>query len=241
MQTKLSLLYNIQKWTGISFLSTSYFLKQHLGPAQKSLNRNAWHAQKLFDMLNIRVHWNNAPPDGRFVVVSNHCSWLDPLAVSMRIPIRFITSTDVKKHWFLGPITQAAQCLYVSRNPLKTKTEIEHIGHNWQDGHLGFYPEGTSTDHTHVLPFKTGLFELCAQLNIPILPVVIQWNHPAVPYYGDMTFFRHLQGLIQSDGIEATIQCLDPIDSYQKNRKQLAQESFHRIQKHQVLLEESTY
>ena len=95
-----------------------------------------------------------------YLIVSNHLSYLDVLAMISVLNTRFVTSMEVKHAAGLGWITDQAGCLYVERRSRKNlKTEINEISKALEGGfYVVVFPEATSTNGDGVLRFKRPLF-----------------------------------------------------------------------------------
>ena len=68
---------------------------------------------------------------------------------------------------------------------------------------LILFPEGTSSDGSRVLPFKSSLFEAPIKVGATVQPITIRytevngmpvdrWQKPLLAWYGDMDLFPHL-------------------------------------------------
>ena len=93
---------------------------------------------------------------------------------------------------------------------------------------VGFYPEGTTTDGTHLLPFKTNLFQPAVAYGMTVYPVAVMYRVDGAPtqlasYAGDTTFGQSFMQLLLARGVEAQIAYGAPIDARQfANRADLA-------------------
>ena len=73
------------------------------------------------------------------------------------------------------------------------------------------FPEGTTGDGTHVLPFHANLLQAAIAVNAPIQPVALQFADAqgqqsfAPCYIGDDTLLGSLWRTLCSDGIQAVV------------------------------------
>src|SRR5262245_7670629 len=79
-----------------------------------NLDEQGWHAEtlawsrKLLDILGIRLHVQGQDTPGAKLVVSNHVSWLDIVAINAVVPSRFVSKAEVA-HWpLVGRLVTAA-------------------------------------------------------------------------------------------------------------------------------------
>lgn len=171
------------------------------------------------------------------LIVSNHLSYVDVLVLAALFPSLFVTSVEVKNQSFVGPICKMAGCLFVERR------SRENLSQEVRDIHLAMstgssvviFPEATSTDGSKVLPFKAALYQSAIDAQTPVHHFCIRYLQSEVPYYGDMTFDRHLGSLLALDRIDVQLRYLGTFDEPQKtSRFELAQMS-HRLVQHAYL------
>ena len=159
-----------------------------------------------------------------YLAVSNHLSYLDILLFASYQPMCFVSTIEVKKTPLLGQLTDAGGCIYVERRSRDNlPKEIETIGDALRDGHnMIFFPEGTSTNGTSVLPFKRPLFAPALHAKVPLLPAVVQLreingspvtaaNRDQVCWYGDMEFAQHLFALAGLRSVTVALKLLPEI------------------------------
>ena len=107
---------------------------------------------------------------------------------------------------------------------------------------LILFPEGTSSDGSRVLPFRTSFFALAEAgpgeglTELPLIqPVSIVYDRlsglpagrasrPVFAWYGDMDIVSHFRGLAQHIGLRATVLLHTPLDPARfEDRKALSQ------------------
>jgi 1-acyl-sn-glycerol-3-phosphate acyltransferase len=231
----------------------SFFLVQAsllLSPqkVQRSLRNqlNKIYAKLTLSVLNIKIQvfgsYKSCEKNRgvrRVIVVANHLSWLDPLVLMSLVPCRFVTSSDVKRHPFLGPVSFLAGCFFVTRNFLSVGQELESMQKHPGE-RLAFFPEATSGDGRGVKPFKSSLYQLGMDAKTSLKPVVFlpvclryvsvsghpfgDANRDIVCWYGDMGFFRSLIRLMSQKEIRVEVEFANPVvaDTF-ASRKDLCQ------------------
>lgn len=133
----------------------------------------------------------NIPPPGRpFILVANHQSYLDALALieTLERPIGFVAKRELSLNPLVGRFLERMGTLFVERFDLqRSRSESARIGAALAGGEsLGFFPEGTFREQPGLLPFRMGAFAAAAEAGVPLLPVVIRGTREIMP--GD-TFF----------------------------------------------------
>ncbi|MDW4496542.1 lysophospholipid acyltransferase family protein [Sulfitobacter sp. D35] len=154
-------------------------------------------------ILGLRLVQRGQPMTGSGVVVANHSSWLDIFTLNAGKRIYFVSKSEVADWPGIGWLARATGTVFIERDPRQAAQQTETIRDRLLAGHkLLFFPEGTSTDGTVVLPFKPTLFQAFfdpgLREEISVQPVSLRYVPPegADPrfygWYGDMTFGGHL-------------------------------------------------
>ena len=133
------------------------------------------------------------PPRRPCVLVANHVSYLDPIALLALVPARPICKGEVGDWPLLGPAVRATGVLFVDRacawsgaRVLRRALAALDAG----DSVLNF-PEGTTTTGEEVLPFRRGIFGAARLARVPIVPVALSYADPESAWTGDQTFVPH--------------------------------------------------
>ncbi len=181
--------------------------------------------------------------NNNYLFVSNHMSYLDVLITCAVKPMVFVTSVDMGETPFLGDLAAFSGSIFVERRhrgavdrDLGVMTETLKTGFN-----VMIYPEGTSTDGSHILPFKKSLLMSAVQAGKDIQPLCLQYleidgepfspkNAGKVCWYGDMTFTPHFLQLMKMRKVRAALHFLDPISVREDStRDELAKKSYSAI------------
>lgn len=149
------------------FVLTPYMI---LGlPAQfliTRLNLPFWNAlPRLFHRLGcifvgMRVKVIGSPARGRpTLLVSNHVSWTDILAVGSVADVTFVAKSEIEKWPVVGFMASLQKTIYVDRNKRRDahRTSTEMARRMAAGGSVLLFAEGQSDIGTHVLPFRTAL------------------------------------------------------------------------------------
>ncbi len=237
------------KITGAILLLITYLFISCISgmlPATGKLRRalrmqtTSFFSKHILTLLGIRVHLcgreqlrtNNS---GR-LIVANHLSYLDVLVISSLVPAIFITSVELKRTLVLGTFARFGGSLFVERrNPSGLKQELRDIGEVLGQGFtVVLFPEGTTSNGDCVQRFKNSLFNSAISAEADVLPLCLRYtkingdavtagNRDAVLYYGGMSFFRHLPGLLLQKSVDIDVMPLGTITANpETSRKDLA-------------------
>lgn len=185
-----------------------------------------WGISKIIGM-KIKVYGDPKRIHGG-IIISNHQSYLDIIAHASIFPIRFAPKAEIASWPVLGWVLAISRPIWVYRESKqsshKTLTEYrETLEHGIN---LIVYPEGTSSDGTGILPFKSTPFEAVSAGNYKIYPVLIRYlqepGEQTLCWYGDMTMPPHCWHMLGRHSINVEIVILDPLLPEGRNRKELA-------------------
>jgi 1-acyl-sn-glycerol-3-phosphate acyltransferase len=176
--------------------------KEKRSKLEKSLRNVRVYASLILKVLNVTVKSGaslSTRPAG--LIVCNHQSYIDVLVLVLQYPSFFITSVEIKETPGLGLVTKMAGCFFVERRkarltPKIRARELAEMQSLLDQGlSIFLFPEGTSSDGTTILPFKTSFFQLATLGRVNVTPVSICYHDEAsivVPWYGSMGFLSHL-------------------------------------------------
>jgi 1-acyl-sn-glycerol-3-phosphate acyltransferase len=134
-----------------------------------------------------RQHLPEQPP---FVVVANHASHLDALALAVGLPPRFrsrafpIAAGDT---FFETKATAAFAAIFLNALPMWRKKCGSHAMETLRERLVGgdaiylLFPEGTRTRTGEMAHFRAGIGMLVAGTNVPVVPAYLDGCFAAMP------------------------------------------------------------
>ncbi|PCK00226.1 MAG: 1-acyl-sn-glycerol-3-phosphate acyltransferase [Zetaproteobacteria bacterium] len=112
------------------------------------------------------------------IYISNHISYLDIPVLGSVIPASFVAKKDVASWPVFGFLSKLQQTAFISRNRADADKGRQALNAMLeQNKSLIIFAEGTSTDGREVLPFKSSLFSIALQDNLPdilVQPITIK-------------------------------------------------------------------
>ena len=178
--------------------------------------------------LRVRVIGQRASdPQRPMLFVSNHSSWVDVPVLGGVLDGCFIAKADVAGWPVVSTIARLGRTAFVSRQRGTTARERDAMrGRLAQGDNLILFPEGTSSDGSRVLPFRSSFFALAESANAPpplIQPVSVVYDRlgglptgrasrPVFAWYGDMDIASHFWRLGQQSGLRVTVLLHAPLD-----------------------------
>ena len=179
--------------------------------------------------LQVRVR-GTIPREG--LVVANHVSYLDIVALSAIGGFAFVAKKEVARWPLFGAYARMGSTIFVDRERRGAVGDVAgEIGGHLDAGiPLVLFPEGTSTDGSDVLPFRSSLLEPVVQIGCPVTPCGLRYMLPGggdvateIAYWGDMTLAPHLWNLLHKRGLILEVTFGESRQT-SSNRKQLAKE-----------------
>jgi 1-acyl-sn-glycerol-3-phosphate acyltransferase len=200
--------------------------------------RIQWWSARLLMLLGITVR-----PSGRFqpgpqLLAANHVSWLDIMAVHSVCPqARFVSKSDVKAWPLLGWLITQAGTLFIERENKRDALRVVHqAAEALREGDtVAFFPEGTTSDGRHLLPFHANLLQAAVSSGAPVQPIALRFSEPghdispSAIYIGDTTLLDSLWTIAGARGIEVHVAVLAPVASEGLDRRALVQAVRGRI------------
>ena len=144
------------------------------------------YAEAVCTILGMKVDvqgMEKLPQNGRFLLVCNHLSLLDVVAMVWKLRgmgLTFITKQENMDMFIIGNLMGKIQCLPLNRENDREalKTILKAIAIVKEDkASMGLFPEGTRSVSGKLLHFRSGGFKIAQKANVPIVVCTIQNTH----------------------------------------------------------------
>jgi 1-acyl-sn-glycerol-3-phosphate acyltransferase len=148
----------------------------YLSKARRGMRVENW-ARGMLKRLGVELEVVGAPArDGALLLVSNHISWLDIVAVHAACYCRFVSKADVARWPLLGTLASGAGTLYVKRDSRRDAMRVVHrMAEALKDGDIiTVFPEGTTGDGSSVLPFHSSLIQAAIIAGTPVQAMALK-------------------------------------------------------------------
>lgn len=151
------------------------------------LAKYLWSPVALFIMgARLRVEGiEKVPAHTSFVVMANHCSYLDIPALFKALPVYlyFVAKKELKRMPFLGWFMILADMIFIDRrNTASAKESLAGASDMIRKGkHIVIFPEGTASKTGQINEFKKGGFFMAQDAEAAILPIHITGTYHVWP------------------------------------------------------------
>jgi len=185
------------------------------GRAGSAKARSIWLqrlCRRLTRMLDLRAEYRGEPArEGLFVF--NHVSYLDIVTLAARHPVVFVAKKEVRSWPVIGWIAASAGTIFIDRTKRSDVARITaNMGELLAQGiRVCIFPEGTSSNGSRVLPFRTSLLEPAIAHDYPVTAGWVGYSlddgdaATEVCYWGDLTFGPHLLNLFTKRCVHASV------------------------------------
>jgi 1-acyl-sn-glycerol-3-phosphate acyltransferase len=192
-------------------------------------------ARRLARALHIEVTVRGQPP-GRGLLVSNHLGYTDLIVLGSAQPFVFVAKSEIRNWPLIGRITQAMGTIFIRRD---RPSDVHRVVGQFpallaRRMVVAFFPEGTCTDGSTILPFHSSLFAPAVRGGYPVTAAAIRYAledgaaEDEVCFWNDVPFGLHLLNLLSKRRIYARVNFGPPLPPG-PDRKHLARESRRRV------------
>jgi 1-acyl-sn-glycerol-3-phosphate acyltransferase len=185
-RTATALLYAVYVWTVVLVLGVPTWLLVAVAPTlglRWKVLRAA--GRCLSGLCGIRFGISgDLPASGSCVVVANHASFIDGLAIALALPspVSFVAGGELATQRVAGPFLRRLGCEFVNEGGTRERSaEATRIGEELRSGRrFVFFPEGSVHRAPGLRPFHLGAFAAAVAAGAPIVPVGISGSRDVV-------------------------------------------------------------
>jgi len=171
------------------------------------------------------------------LIVSNHISWLDIVAISAYQPCVFIAKSSVINWPVIGFLASISGTLFLDRQNRKDLNNVMQKGKAAIDDGISlvFFPEATTTDGKQIKSFHPSIYQTAIDVHCATQAIAISYPEkknlasPA-PYIDDDTFVSHLYRILKAPGVDVNLHYCTPIpENCHHDRKELAASTQNQV------------
>lgn len=194
--------------------------------------RIGWWSATMFTRLGMSLVVRGTFKPGVKLIVANHVSWLDILAIHAVCPqARFVSKADVRQWPLINRLVDAADTLYIERERRRDAMRVVHqtvdalrAGHT-----VAVFPEGTTGPGPHLLPMHANLLQAAIAAEAPLQPVVLRFPDarsafsPSAAYIGDTTLAQSLWLIACGEQLRVEVTVLEAFGTRHADRRALVE------------------
>lgn len=168
-------------------------------------------------------------PRHNALYIANHVSWLDIPAIAWACGSAFVGHDGLAQSRVFRHLCEMNDTVFIARHRrASVGAQAVQIRHALDDiGALTLFPEGTTSDGTGLLPFKSALLAAIDPLpeGVAVQPVLLKYGEvPNIAWVGDEPGFNNFTRIMgRWRAVELTLHFLEPLSGEAlTNRKSMA-------------------
>ncbi|MDQ8706414.1 lysophospholipid acyltransferase family protein [Streptomyces sp. LHD-70] len=201
-------------------------------------------ARALLTSLDVHLDAGDVPltvPGTGTLVVADHISWLDIVALLACEPVTLVAKREVGRWPVVGPLARRVGTCFIDRGSLRALPQaVDRVREFLAAGRtVAVFPQGTTWCSAAGGGFRRAMFQAAIDARVPVRPVTLsylQYGRPSAVagFLGDEGFVPSLHRVAQADGLAVRIRAHAPLPTGPgSDRRELAaaaQESVFRDQ-----------
>lgn len=182
-------------------------------------------------IVGLTIVRDGRAPRPPFLLAANHLSYLDVVVLAATLDATFVAKSEVATWPLVGRLCAAAGTVFLDRTRKRDLLRVLPLLDErlCAGGGLVVFPEGTTSNGSSVLPFRSPLFAAATRRDLPVRLATLTYvtpagaPHPAqaVCWWGDMSFLPHLRALLALPSCTARVDFALPAVAA-GDRKQMA-------------------
>lgn len=207
-----------------------------LGPAGRERTMRTWY-RLVLRALRVQLEVTGGEefavpgaPGAGVLVVSNHMSWLDLIALCAVQPLRMVAKSEVAGWPVVSRLAHRAGTIFVDRERLMTlpRTIEAASGALAHGGAIGAFPEGTTWCGLASGRFRPAIFQAAINTAAAVRPVALRYRvagagaTTVATFVGAMTLWESIQRVAGVQGLVAEVHLLPPLSAAGADRRTLA-------------------
>ena len=184
---------------------------------------------------------------GGYVIIANHMSYVDGIVLGSIFPIVFVSKKEVRNWPIVGLWNMLCGTIFIDRqHKERVGSLVDDMTRKLkQEANLLLFPEGTSTNGAHMLPFQTVPLAAPLRSRSIIVPTTLAYksiddvpisaaNRDMIYWYGDMDFVSHFWKLLALRCVEVLVTIQPKVECFRypdnsAGRKALAEDCYNRV------------
>lgn len=170
--------------------------------------------QAILGLVRVDVKISGRPSPAS-LIVSNHVSWADIMALRTVAPLSFLAKQEVSRWPIISTFAVLQETVFVDRQRRSSIPQANAgIAATLLRGRsVVLFPEGTTGDGTELLKFHSSHFAAARDLlacaphfaSVPIQPVAIFYSSPHATWTGDAELLPHVMLLLEKPKVQCNI------------------------------------
>ena len=152
-------------------------------------------ARAVLAALGIRLVWRGPVPRPGSLLVANHVSWLDIVALLAVEPVALVAKHDVRNWPVIGVLARLSGSVFLDRTrPRLLPGAVGEVAAALRAGRsVAVFPEGTTFCGATRGRFRPAMFQAAVDAHAPVVPIAIRYDSTAAAFVGDDTLWNSVR------------------------------------------------
>jgi len=191
-----------------------------------------WWTGMIFRVFGIRVEVTGAALDGPVLIVSNHISWLDILALHSSAAMGFVSKAEVASWPFIGFLARLSKTVFHERGSQDSANSVSNamVRRLKSGGRVAIFPEGGIKPGDMIKVFHARMFKAAVEADCLVQPVMIRYlrngqRDSELTFIDDENFVMNFLRLLGRPSSVCELKYLSPIAPEGRPRKLIAEQA----------------
>lgn len=157
--------------------------------------------------LGVRLRWRGAKPRPGTLLVANHVSWLDVVALLAVTPVKMVAKCEVRGWPGIGSLASALGAVFLDRSRPKTlPATVAEVAAQLRAGRsVAVFPEGTTFCGASRGRFRPAMFQAAVDAGARVVPVSISYDSTAAAFIGDDSLWSSVKRVAMLRSLTVTL------------------------------------
>lgn len=178
-------------------------------------------------LIGLRIHVRGEPVEG--LIVANHISWLDIIALDTQTAARFVSKDDVLAWPVIGLLPKWSGTFFLQRGSAAAvgRLNTEIVAALKEQASVAVFPEGATSNGESVHRFYSAILQAGIDSGVTVQPVVIRYyrhgqRDSIAPFIGGVSFVSHVISVLRQWRTDVFLDFGVAFIPQENNRKALA-------------------
>lgn len=190
-----------------------------------------WWSARACRVIGVRITCRGIPVERPALLVANHISWIEIIAIASLLPARFVAKAELRNWPLIGALAAMTGTVFIRRrylsgllHTLSTATRALNAGQT-----LVAFPEATTSAGDRVGEFHGALFQAAINTCAVTQAIAVHYSDAHAAFIDDAPFAAHLLRLLCRPTTQVWLSFCQPIACDGRERRDLAGETRAQI------------
>jgi 1-acyl-sn-glycerol-3-phosphate acyltransferase len=190
----------------------------------------------MIRIFGVRLKISGELPDGPWLAVANHISWLDIVLLHALWPMSLVAKAEIRSWPIIGLLAGVAGTVFIQRGSEASRRRVNRrMAALLKRGErVGIFPEGGISPRAGVGRFHARLLAPAVRAGVPVVPVAIRYYrngdlHDVMVFGRGESFVGNLLRLLAQPASEGQIMVGEPLVPGEAGRSGLARQAHETV------------